>query len=344
MFAGSIKQTYRALTGGFRLGKRHEERARRFLSPEAITRGETGEFDGRSLLAWCAVASRAGVPAVDAEPWVTLTEEQISALTEGRQVDTDKLGAIGARGTDSLRTGWIVRHDHMGSERLKIQAVVGEPPEDGLDPIGWVRIGNFAFPDIMDRRHYSAVIECGSAPDGDFPQVFVQRPWINTRRRSGIDPHREGPNIEGTWPREWRVFIMGGRIAGISNYYLQTPATGDAEDWREIEQVTRYAEHMLAAMCGLTPVCLSLETIQRASKTVREKMPMGTINGTLDFIVRDDGAVLFLEGGPPYTPPPYRWGGHPCCFLGREWPEGVALGLDEGVHPMWQGIGEKDAP
>lgn len=339
----SIRDFHRALTGAFRLARRHERRAARYLTPEQIAAGERGEFDSRSLLAWLAVAERADVEAVAALPWISLSESEISALLEGRGLDTDTLDRKAATATDALRTGWIVRHDHVGSERLKIQAVVGEPPDDALDPIGWVRIGNFAFPDIADRRHYRAVVECGSGMQGDFEQVFVQRPWVKTARRMGIDPHREGMNIEGEWPREWRAFVMNGAVAGVSNYYLQTPAVGDERDQREVEAVTAAANAMLATMEGQVPAAMELTGIQHRSASVRERMPIGSINATLDFIVREDGALLFLEGGPPYTPPPFRWGGHPCCFLGREWPEGIAYALDEGVHPMWQGVGDKAA-
>lgn len=342
-----LKRLYRQMTGAARWGSRSEREAAVYLSPEHIAGGEGGSFDVRSLLAWCEIARLAAVPTVPALPWVTLDESLIDRLLSGQVMDdeTDALNAVGAQATDTLKTGYIVRHDHAGSERLKIQAAIGEPPSDGLDPIGWVRIGNYAFPDVTDRRTVNAIVESGAGLGGSFPQTFVQRPWIATARRRGIDPHREGAGVEGEWPREWRVFIFDSDVAAVSNYYIQTPATGGIRDTVAVEQVTDAAIEMLTVLGErrLVPACPMLSHLQRAARPIRDKMPPGSINCTLDFIESADGDMLFLEGGPPYTPPPWRWGGHPCCFLGREWPKGVAYRLDDGVHPMWQGVGAKDS-
>src|SRR3546814_3569131 len=60
---------------------------------------------------------------------------------------------------------------------------------------------------------------------------------------------------EGTWPREWRAFIMDGEVTGISNYYIQAPAAGDVEDEAAVRAVRMAAQSIVdeAGARGLVP-------------------------------------------------------------------------------------------
>ena len=52
-----------------------------WVGPEALANGEGGAFDACDLRHWLALADRAGVPAVPARTILTLTEEEMSALS-----------------------------------------------------------------------------------------------------------------------------------------------------------------------------------------------------------------------------------------------------------------------
>jgi hypothetical protein len=93
------------------------------------------------------------------------------------------------------------------------------------------------------------------------------------------------------WPVEFRTYVQDKKVIGVSNYYPQ----------RNLSDKYK----------SLAEKCIELT----------EKLDYPAISFTADWLVTPFKEILFLEGGPPFTP----WGGaHPCCFKPSEI-EGIAL-------------------
>ena len=111
------------------------------------------------------------------------------------------------------------------------------------------------------------------------------RPWIEARMFRG-------------YPVEYRVFVRSGAVVAVSSYYPQR-----ALDYceREIAQVMSMTETLIEALGGRTMVYPLL---------LDDGADWSGVNFTADYLVGQDGEVLWLESGPPFGK-----GAHPCCFL-----------------------------
>jgi hypothetical protein len=107
---------------------------------------------------------------------------------------------------------------------------------------------------------------------------LVARPWIRAAMDDGF-------------PVEFRVFFQGGGIAAC-NYYPQ----------RALSE--KYAPEMERAV-HLTQRLASFKVPPESG------LPSVPAEFSCDWMVRQDGEVVFLEAGPPHT---RRGGAHPCCF------------------------------
>ena len=87
--------------------------------------------------------------------------------------------------------------------------------------------------------------------------------------------------IEEGYPVEFRVFARDGGILGLSSYYPQRPLPLTSLIMRSCERILQYSERLIEQVA----------------------------NFSADWLVRPDGEILFLEGGPPH-----HEGAHPCCF------------------------------
>lgn len=118
----------------------------------------------------------------------------------------------------------------------------------------------------------------------------LQRPWIQAL-------------MVGQYPVEFRVFVEEGKVIAISNYYVQRPLplTRKTVLWATL--CSEYSKRIIAA---------SVETGYWPAMPPREydltRPVADRISCTLDFLVREDGEVLFLEAGPGVGL------AHPCCF------------------------------
>lgn len=264
-------------------------------------------------------------------------EEEAPEIT--RQVVMEKM----ADAADNLPPGWMVRHTRVGASSLK--AIIGtgvgmrEPPEVRFGPDlevgpGWLRIGNRRVIDVLDHRIMSVGIAAG--PDGD--QVWLARPWVTTDRLlEAEDPHRAGSPMagRGEWPAEWRVFIRGGEVIGVSSYYAWAGGQGpiDARMALRAAELGKLMADELKRL-ALVPAFAELEMARKAPEgsprrlAIDEAFPRDGIACTLDFL-EADGDLILLEGGPPYTP---IGGAFPCAFAGTRDTIGVALRPMAGVH------------
>ncbi len=239
--------------------------------------------------------------------------------------------------------GHMVRHDHMGPGTLKAWAGIGWEPMNGDDGVsfregdrcvtlgpGWVSVGNKRYLDVTDARTIKA-ISLAFTPE----HTFHARPWVTPARRyTGLDVHRPADWPEedrrGSWPAEWRVFIRGGKAVAVASYYCWADIPGDETDRAAAEEALRLGQKIAdtATEAGCIPEFLDFIPMRRRFAEIRENLPEGTINATLDFIETDDGLML-IEGGPAYAPG--GRGAHPCAALGQRWPEGIFYRLADGV-------------
>lgn len=257
----------------------------------------------------------------DAEFQAMLTAEPADqAAPVDMEMLVEKLHAC----MDELPEGWMVRSNQCGPSTLKALAGTGlvedTAPEvrfgAGLEVgPGWVRVGNRRRVDTQDRR-----LMKGYVAGPHTGMIYIARPWVQASRYiEGRDPHRAGTPIDvpGKWPAEWRAFVKGGKVVGVSSYYAwveqATPETARiACEVRDLAQ--RIVDAAVAQ--GLEPRYADVEHARRnpqiGQMLEEQGFGLGTFSCTIDFMETAQGIVM-LEAGPGNTP---VGGGHPCGFAG----------------------------
>jgi hypothetical protein len=343
---------------------KHERETSSWVTFEQFAAGERGPFDACDLRIWLALAEECGVPAVPAHEILRLTEDEMSRLSGSVKMPEDRVtkgirrraeAYLKAAGEDVAETaadakidgaelnerlfavmdnvpnGWMVRSARCGSIELKSLAGAGlagsTAPEirfgnDLEIGPGWIRSGNRRRVNVSDTRTVSSYAE---GPGGD--AVFLARPWMESARYFvGPDPHRHGTPFQGKgiWPAEWRAFVEGGVVVGVSSYYGWCGEV-TAENARVAMEVRELAQRIAdrAAGSSMFPRYMDVEFARmnehlsvKGNEAIQEALAIfgrDTVACTLDFIETKDGGLMLLEGGPPNTP---FGGGHPCSFAG----------------------------
>ena len=358
--------------------------AESWLEPDEILAGECGPFDGCDLRVWLLLAEKAGVPAIPARTILSLTEGELSSVSEqipvpehirktiakgigqafpdvspaesaapgpDPQVVWDRLHTA----MDDVPRDWMVRSNISGSSMLKALAgsgVIGDGREGSKlsDEVevgaGWVQIGNRRRVDATDSRFI------GTFATGHKSTIhYLARPWFTPSRWLVTeDPHRHGSQFagKGHWPAEWRVFIAGGQVTGVSSYYGWAGEATPENAYRALE-AAGLAQKIVdqALRMKLSPRLMDIELLrcgpmekarqQAEVQTMLAMHPADGVSCTLDFMETDQGMVL-IEGGPGHS---QVGGAFPCNFAGKGMRketgfycrcEGVALKLIDGVH------------
>lgn len=258
-------------------------------------------FPAASVMAWLEWADKAGVPSVPGTVVATFPLEALLRFDEGGEAsnaamaELDRLNA--ARAPDRMR-----RWDCCAPLGIK-QAMAH----------GGLACPARAFDHELhpgDPRAYDILFEYPA----DTVSV-VERPWVQARGNEN-------------YPIEFRVFVQGGRVTAVSNYYVQRalPATEEILGWAR--QAATYAQRMVdvALAAGARPWL--------ADPSPEAQKVLERFTATLDFLVAEDGRVLFLEGGPG---PGFN--AHPCCYWNPETREmaevsGVRLGVEGPSHAL----------
>jgi hypothetical protein len=241
-------------------------------------------FNPTNLGHWIELCARAGVQHVPAEEIARVPTLDVIRFDES-PTPTTVDPFFSAVHTEMSRRGegWMVRWSCCACEEVKYRLGKGEP--------NWHPdlVSMFA---IDDMRAFELVMQ--------FPEETIAayaRPWIKA-------------TIIDNFPVEYRVFVDHGQIAGISNYYPQRPLPNSSNTLHDIVRCF-----------------IAVATLLRAQKKLLNCPPLekhwdiNVNHWTADFIRQEDGAILFLEGGPPHTP---SGGAHPCCFpIGQT--EGICL-------------------
>jgi hypothetical protein len=207
-----------------------------WVEPDVLI-AQGGRFDTCNLMHWVELAKASGTPYITAIPILTLTEEEIQAIspkirlpdnsvtrflkreatkllndnpamvqdsepeadTEAKQEIIEKL----FQALDDIPEGYMVRHARCGPSVLKTLAGAGvaggKSPEVAFGPDLMVGPG---WVRNGNRRRVdvldSRTMKVGIGAGPDAPHTWLARPWVNSARWThGDDPHRHGTAFQG---------------------------------------------------------------------------------------------------------------------------------------------------
>jgi len=219
----------------------------------------------------------AGLAKVDSIP-----ARQIGSILAGSEEPDAELDAAIRQAEAS---GEMVRTDVCSGYEVKILMADGGYPKRPAWQWG-------------DPRIFDLIIE-----DGRAEVPALARPWVDDLMTTTTD----GGHV---YPVEFRVYFGGDAEDGaVSAYYPQAAPVENDVGMPLAEEARRLASAMVRACVrdGRAPWMLRYGAI--------EGLDRNRVHCTLDFAVKQDGRLLFLEAGPAYFA---NWGAHPCCFEGRD--------------------------
>lgn len=244
-------------------------------------------FNLVSLYDWLELCRKAAVPHVPATEIAQMSVEMLLRFEE----DSPEVArchkpfwAKIERAKKQRRT--MLRWDMCTCSKVKLRLGNGHP-EWHQDLLDWFLLD--------DPRAFDLLYEY----PGQLMRVW-QRPWMDA---AILDDH----------PIEYRVFVDGGYIIGISSYYPQRPLPCTTNVMRDIRDCRVFTEKLIWHLP------LPIRRLGGAGPT----FPCNSKSFTADFMRLASGEIRFLEGGPPFG-----WGAHPCCFPEQgPWETEVALEL-----------------
>ncbi len=239
-------------------------------------------FCPTSLGDWLEACRETGIPAVPATQIASVAcEDYLSWDTEGPH--QDRLAAVHRRVMQVAQRDHMVRFDCCAGIEVKSAMAAGRT--EWQPEFGQLMLDDSRLLDIVTELPYDEI-------------AIWQRPWIK-------------PYIISNYPVEYRVFVRDGKIVGISNYYPQRPIPRLEVQLAVVANYTRQLIRVLR-----TPFEWPGGMLFHLN---RDKLDLGGIHFTADYIVGADNSILFLEGGPPH-----EFGAASCCFREGEI-EGIAL-------------------
>ncbi|AXK43929.1 hypothetical protein [Erythrobacter aureus] len=249
------------------------------FTEESVPASKIGEQAGpvhaASLQVWNEVASRAGVPTVEAK---LIADIPMSVLNEGlfywdqvsAPLDDERHASVIAA-IDYAKTGGFWRTD--------------------LCAHGWVKA------QISETGSFELETTF-SLDDPRIMDIHFGMPSVTILARPTLTPVR----VNG-WPVEFRVFFGGAAAedGAVSFYY---PQAGDIDVTPELEAAAQQAREYGAAMyakrkeLGLIPWLPGLSE------------PDDQIGASIDFMLTEERGLVMIDAGPGFG-----HGAHPCCFI-----------------------------
>lgn len=302
------------------------------LTPSAILNHTMGpaRFNFLSLPAWLAVAERANVPFIPATECAALEAEAFTVAIDGEE-NADAFAFL--KKARLLGEDEMVRFEQCGPGSLKSSLSQGQGVARGVYIHPDTQEPMF---DIFDPRTYETFQSLGASHFRAY-----RRPLVKTATQKGVWQNRmwDGTDtLEGEWPVEFRVFIREGQVSGVSNYYPQMTLPDaylvEARDAAALAQTMVEWMHRTQLGVGNGEMCADTGADEPDKRAPWVPEAWGSQDFTLDFILKENGDITFLEGGP---------GGFrqaaPCCFengpMGIEHMlTGIKLGLESQVHPL----------
>lgn len=278
-------------------------------------------FDTLSLGTWLVLAQAAGVSAI---PAIMVALPKFSEIAKANfaplPLDVP---------ADLKEFPGMVRIDFCASNDIKsARSMFGAgdlaPAPDAI--LGTRMIDG--IPHMMfDERLKTLIVSYVGHPQSDAIPIWW-RPWVPARSIGVVRPKFMGFGKQSeSWPLEWRVFVRDGRVAGVSSYYIQAPVPPTDDVFRAAAQAAsqaqRLADHLVDA------------GIQPWHTMYLDKLPENRFDFSLDFLTLPDGRAELLEAGPTcFSPVKRDWGANPCCFVGRDDINGLALSREGPVLPL----------
>lgn len=250
-------------------------------------------------------------------------------------VDPEDLRERLAAAMDDVPEGWMVRSARCGSSTLKSLSGMGLAgpvapevrfgPEVEVGP-GWRRVGNRRMVDAADARTREVYAE---GPGGDL--AFLARPWARPARLVRCDdPNRAPTPIAGPgwWPLEFRCYVVGGVVEGVSSYFSWLPLEADPANARLMLEARALAQRVAdeAVAQRALPRYMDLEFARASTHpSIRDdarqqamlaEFGRDEVAFTLDLLEVEGPTgprLVVLEGGPGATP---HGGGHTTGFSG----------------------------
>jgi len=246
-------------------------------------------FPAASLTAWMEAAHRAGVPLVPAQCVAELNIDALLRSDDPRAEGAQEVLKQLAAINAALPADRMLRWDCCASYALKDAMAEGQAPTPQERGID------------IDLRSFDLLFEF---PAEDI--AVLQRPWVQAQELNGF-------------PIEFRVFVADGRVHAVANYYLQRPLPDTPAIRSAVKAAVASTEAIVAQLQaeGLSP-----------HMPFQPPQAQPSFRATLDFLVDEQGQVLFLEAGPGWGQ-----GAHPCAFLqpdGRTVDEVAGLKLGSG--------------
>jgi hypothetical protein len=267
---------------------------------EAARRADRCERSGRdafnptNLGHWIDLCQKAGVKYVTAEEIARAPTDELLSFDE--KSPPGSVAQFFETVDAEMRRrgdGWMVRWSCCSCADVKYRLGSGNP-EWHPDLVSSFHVG--------DMRAFDLIFE--------YPEETIAayaRPWVKA-------------SILDRFPVEYRVFVSHSRVDGVANYYPQRPLPNSAETLHDIVRCFIATAQLIRA-----------QTKPLNCPPLEKHWDINQNHWTADFIRREDGKILFLEGGPPHTP---NGGAHPCCFPAGK-TDGVAFAAaDEDLERM----------
>lgn len=301
-----------------------QKREKRFLGPLVDARLKNPDrsiFSHVSLEGWLAEARAAALPMVEGEVVHRMPMLAILNIEEQREQDAVQWAAL-EKVRSSLGRNDMLRWDCCAS--LDVKGTMHDGSADltstqAVDPLNGVSPAWRTVLDGQDPRFFDLAYVY---PGEDIP--VIKRPWVEARR-------------EGSHPVEYRVFVQNGEILGVANYYIQRDLQATDQVKGEVEQAIAHTERLIESMADRRA-----HAFNGPAEDIGPSFDPDRLSCTIDYLVAEDGRVLFLEAGPPFG-----LGAHPCAFMENKHPDltgqfpggvisvkGVALAVGEPALSM----------
>lgn len=224
-----------------------------------------------------------GVPYIPAVKVAELRTDDYRRFDRPTKEQYDRLASALAAVYEAHEPNHMVRLDYCAGWGIKY--AMDRRPSHGWDE-------DFGYIVLDDPRAYDI--------NSEWPRETVpvwKRPWVIAQMHLG-------------YPVEYRAFVRDGSLQGISSYHPQRPLP----KWDEhIDAITEYTERPIDAMP--TPFQWHYHMF------LDSDISQDGVHFTADYLVQQDGQMVFLEGGLPFG-----LGAHPRCFSNGEI-AGIALSL-----------------
>lgn len=275
-------------------------------------------FSHVSLEGWLAEARAAGLPMVDGEVVHRMPMLAILSIEEPRDEDSAQWAALekvraGLGANDMLRWDCCASMDvksamHHGTNAAGATNERG--PLNGVPP-AWRTVLDGQDPRFFDLAYVY--------PGEDIP--IVKRPWVEARH-------------EGGHPVEYRVFVQNGEVLGVANYYIQRDLPPTDQVKAEVEQAIAHTERLVQSMADRRAHAFN-GPVEEIGPSYRPDQ----LSCTIDYLVAEDGRVLFLEAGPPFG-----LGAHPCAFMTNKIPDASARSTEGVIDVRGVALAMRKAP